>query len=97
MRLGATSGANQQVFKVLFTAAVVAVAWFAFKGRRRVTDGTAYRFGRAFRAARRAMDESAKSRKTAEEPKSSVPIELKPCPRCGTYIAAGTACTCTKQ
>jgi hypothetical protein len=87
------------VFKILFTAAVVAVVWFAFKGRSRITDRTANRAGRAFGAARRAMAESAKSRKepsAAEASKDLVAVELKPCPRCGTYIAVGTACTCGK-
>jgi len=67
------------------------------------------RFGRALSAAGRAMADSAKDRQAgpgrpverepaaarAEPPVAQgQALELRPCPRCGTYVAVGTACTC---
>ncbi len=88
------------MLKLLFTIAVVVAVWFVLKGRSRTTDGTAHRLGKAFGAARRAFDESAQARHEPKpvaepEPKTGVPVELKPCPRCGTYIAEGQKCSCT--
>jgi hypothetical protein len=91
------------VLKLLFTAAIVGGVWYLFKGKTQVSHRTMSKLGRAFGAARRAMSESADNRRETEQgppqqpPKSKLPVELKPCPRCGTYIAVGMTCTCAKS
>ncbi|TAL01397.1 MAG: hypothetical protein EPO08_10380 [Rhodospirillaceae bacterium] len=98
------------MLKLLFTVAVVAGVWFLFKDRRGDTPNTfgrtLGRFGRALDAARQAMAASAQDRQTPSEKPASraetpVPrgqaVELRPCPRCGTYVAVGTACVCTRK
>ncbi len=90
------------MLKLLLTIAVIAAAWYFFKSRKRITREKATKFGRALEAARDAMADSARARNAgdtaSETPKSGsqVAVDLKPCPKCGAYVAEGTTCSCTK-
>ncbi len=76
--------------KILFTVAVVYVVWFAFKYRNRIAA-----------AHRTVMEEKARGQARAAEtatrkPGTPVAQDLLPCPRCNSYIPAGTRCSCEK-
>ena len=92
------------MFKVLFTVGVVAGVWFLLKDRNKPAVTVFGRFGRALGAAYQAMSASARERQGDVDPVSdgqAAPkgqaVELRPCPRCGAYVAVGTACTCTSK
>jgi hypothetical protein len=76
------------LLKVVFTRAVVYAVWFAFKYRARIVA-----------AHKTVMDEKARAA-TAEaasrKPGTPLAQDLVPCPKCGSYIAAGTRCSCEK-
>ncbi len=75
------------MFKVLFTVAMVYGVWFVFKHWNRITA-----------AHKVVMDE--KRREAADQaaraPRTPVAQDLVPCPKCGSYIAAGSPCSCEK-
>jgi ribosomal protein L32 len=73
------------IFKVLLTVVVVLVVWWVVKFRGRIS---------VLKAAMHAARKMAKGEKAAATGARAVPVALVPCPKCGTYIAAGTACTC---
>jgi hypothetical protein len=74
--------------KIIFTVAVIYIVIFVFKYRARIA------------AAHRTVME-AKAREQASAPRAArrrepAAQDLVPCPKCGAYIAAGSACTCEK-
>lgn len=76
--------------KIIFTVAVIYAVWFVFKYRNRIAA-----------AHRTVMEEKARERaRTAEtatrKPGTPVAQDLLPCPKCGSYIPAGTRCSCEK-
>lgn len=78
--------------KIIFTVAVIYAVWFIFKYRRRIAA-----------AHKHVMDEKAKAAAAAAAARTpSVPANTKiaqdlvACPKCGSYIAAGTTCSCQK-
>ena len=75
--------------KILFTVAVIYRVWVGFKYRRRIAKVT-----------EQVMKEKASAARAAETaarpPGAPVAQDLVPCPRCGSYIAAGTRCACEK-
>lgn len=71
--------------KILFTVAVIYLVWAGFKYRRRVAE-----------VSKRVMEEKARAEGAARGPGTPVAQDLVPCPRCGSYIAAGTRCACEK-
>ena len=73
--------------KFLLTILIVYVVWFAFKHRTRIAA-----------AHRAVMEQKAREEQATRRSRSRevVAQDLVPCPRCGAYIAAGTACTCEK-
>ena len=75
------------IFKFLLTALVVLVVWWIVKFRGRVSVLKA-----AVQAAKKVMDDE---KAAPAQHKPGVPVTLAPCPKCGTFIAAGTVCTCT--
>jgi hypothetical protein len=81
--------------KLLFTLAVVVLAWLVFKkvslsARRGLPpESRAERIRRAAEAAVRARTGGAGP---AAEPGRTV--ELVPCPSCGSYVAPGATCAC---
>ena len=74
------------IFKFLLTGLVVLVVWWIVKFRGRMSVLKA-----AVQAAKKVMDDEKAAPKSH---KTGIPVTLAPCPKCGTYIAAGTACTC---
>jgi ribosomal protein L32 len=76
------------VVKFLFTILIIYVVWNAFKYRARIAA--------AHRAVmeQKAREEAAQQRRARS--REVVAQDLVPCPKCGAYIAAGTACTCEK-
>jgi hypothetical protein len=75
------------IFKFLLTALVVLIVWWVIRFRGRMSGLKA-----AFKAAQKAAATEA-ARATGTK---GVPVTLLACPKCGTFIAAGTACTCAK-
>ncbi len=75
--------------KILFTVAVVYLVWVGFKYRRRISEISKHVMEEKARAARAAET-------AARKPGTPVAQDLVPCPRCGSYIAAGTRCACEK-
>ncbi len=73
--------------KIAFTVAVIYAVWYFFKYRLRIA--AAHKAMMAERA--RAAAEAA-----ARNPGTPLAQDLVPCPKCGSYIAAGTACACEK-
>jgi len=76
------------LFKILLTVAVIYAVWFGFKYRRRIGG-----------VHKRVADESAREEdaaNAARKPGEPVAQDLVPCPKCGSYIPAGTACSCEK-
>ncbi|MBY0510839.1 MAG: hypothetical protein K2P94_11925 [Rhodospirillaceae bacterium] len=76
------------LLKIIFTIAVVYGVWFAFKYRARIV------------AAHKVVMDEKKRAATAEAasrtPGTPLAQDLAPCPKCGSYIAAGTRCSCEK-
>lgn len=74
--------------KVVFTLAVIYAVWFAFKYRARIA------------AAHKTVMDEKKRGATAETasrtPGTPLAQDLLPCPKCGSYIAAGARCSCEK-
>jgi hypothetical protein len=70
------------VFKILLTVAVIWLVFTVVRYRGRIAD--------VQREARKARD-AAKRNAPAAAPQAQ---DMLPCPKCGAYIAAGTACTC---
>ncbi len=75
------------MFKVIFTVLVVYVVWFSFKNWARIQS--------AYKEVQDAKDREAG---IAPKSKSRQPVvqDLVPCPKCGAYVASGTACSCEK-
>lgn len=73
--------------KIVFTVAVIYVVWYFFKYRARIA--AAHKAMMAERA--RAAAEAA-----ARKPGTPLAQDLVPCPKCGSYIAAGSACDCDR-
>ena len=73
--------------KVAFTVAVIVVVINFFKYRARIA---AVQKTTAAAKARAAAEAAARS------PGTPLAQDLVPCPKCGSYIAAGTACACEK-
>jgi hypothetical protein len=96
------------VLKLLLTLAVIVAVWYAFKSQKRANQRSATKLGRAVDAARQAMAESARAREDgardvggtaaggSKPGSSSPPVDLHPCPKCGAYVAVGTACSCSQ-
>lgn len=72
--------------KIVFTVAVVYAVWFIFKYRARIAA--------AHKAVREGKAQAAKG--AARPPGTPVAQDLLPCPKCGSYIAQGTQCSCEK-
>jgi hypothetical protein len=72
------------IFKVLLTGLVILVVWWVIRFRGRIS---------VLKAAMQAAQKVARG-EAAKASKPSVPVVLVACPKCGTYIAAGTACAC---
>lgn len=75
------------MLKLIFTIAVVYVVWFAFKYRARITA-----------AYKEVQDEKAREAgaEIKSKPRQPVVQDLVPCPKCGSYVAAGATCSCEK-
>ncbi|MBX7200167.1 MAG: hypothetical protein K1X51_12435 [Rhodospirillaceae bacterium] len=75
------------MLKLLFTIGLVYVVWFSFKNWARIQS-----------AYKEVQDEKARQAGAHVKPKSRQPVvqDLVPCPKCGAYVAAGTACSCEK-
>jgi ribosomal protein L32 len=78
------------LFKVLLTVLVILVVWWVVKFRGRVSVLKA-----AVKAAKTVAKTEQAHRATAAAP--AAPVSLVPCPKCGTYIAAGMACACSPE
>ncbi len=72
--------------KVLFTVVVIVIVFWGFKYRWRMGD-----MGKSVRGARR--------KRTTSAYKSGHPAaqDLEQCPKCGSYIPAGTVCSCEEK
>jgi len=77
------------ILKILFTLAVIAVVYLGFKYRWRLTD-----MGRAMAR----MGDGSGGASAPPRGKAAPPVvrDLVPCPKCGAYVAAGSACSCEK-
>ena len=73
--------------KIAFTVAVFYLVWYLFKYRARMT---------AARKATAAERARADAQAAARAPGTSLAQDLVACPKCGSYIAAGTVCSCQK-
>jgi hypothetical protein len=84
------------ILKLLLIIAVVVVAYYMYKFRSRPG---------VFKKSVKAAVEAAKKVAAEEEgrdtpppppppPSGKVPVKLVACPKCGTYVAEGKACTC---
>lgn len=78
--------------KIIFTVGVIYAVFFIYKYRKRIAA-----------AHKHVMDEKAKQAGAATAARkpgtpSNVPAaqDLVPCPKCGSYIAVGTTCSCQK-
>jgi hypothetical protein len=86
--------------KLLLTVGVIVAVWLMFFKGRRPTMGNGFvRWGGALGKAVRAMAQSAQDRKAAPPaptpaPSASATVELRPCPKCGAYVAEGAAHAC---
>ena len=74
--------------KFLLTILIVYVVWFVFKHRTRIA--AAHRVVMEEKARQEAAQRRTRSREVVAQ-------DLVPCPACGAYIPAGTACTCEKS
>ncbi len=79
------------MFKLIFTVLVVYVIWFSFKNWARIQAAYKEVQDEKDRAAGIAPQGKSKSK-----PRQPVVQDLVPCPKCGAYVAAGTACSCEK-
>lgn len=76
-------------FKLLLTILVILIVFWVVKFRARPSV-----IKNMVAAAKKvAAEEKARAAK-AEGPAPSPPVALVPCPKCGTYLAQGTACHC---
>ncbi len=75
------------LLKLVFTVGVIYLVWFAFKYRARIAA-----------AHRTVMAEKARATAAAASRDPGTPLaqDLVPCPKCGSYIPAGTTCSCEK-
>lgn len=75
------------MLKLIFTIGVVYVIWFSFKNWARIQS-----------AYKEVQDEKAREAgaNIKSKPRQPVVQDLVPCPKCGAYVAAGTACSCEK-
>lgn len=75
------------VVKILFTLVVIYAVWFVFKYRARIAA-----------AHKSVMDEKARATAATASRPPGTPMaqDLLPCPKCGAYVAAGSACSCEK-
>jgi hypothetical protein len=73
--------------KIVFTLAVIYAVWFAFKYRARIVA-----------AHKAVIDEKrrASAETASRTPRTPLAQDLVPCPKCGSYSAAGTRCSCEK-
>ena len=80
------------MLKLILTIGVVYVVWFSFKHWARIQA-----------AYKEVQDEKARAAGARMGPQgkqgSRQPVvqDLVPCPKCGAYVAAGTACSCEKS
>jgi hypothetical protein len=74
--------------KILFTVAVVYAVWFIFKYRARIAA--------AHKAVMEGRARAGKGDAAARPPSTPLAQDLLPCPKCGSYIAQGTQCSCEK-
>jgi hypothetical protein len=84
------------LLKFLLIAAVIVVAYYMYKFRGR--PGVLKARMKAAVDAARKVAEDEKTRAAADQapPKqTNVPVKLVACPKCGTYVAEGKACTCS--
>lgn len=81
--------------KLVFTVLVIYAVWFIFKYRARIAAAH-----RSVMADKAKEQNSAQARADADaatrKPGTPLAQDLVPCPKCGAYIAAGTACSCEK-
>ncbi len=76
--------------KIILTVAVIYAVWFIFKHKNRIA--AAHRAVMAEKAREQARNAETATRK----PGTPVAQDLLPCPKCGSYIPAGTRCSCEK-
>jgi len=73
------------LLKILLTLLVILVIWWVVKFRNRVSTQ---------KAAKKLADDAKAASQKASAEKTGVPVELRPCPKCGTFVAVGQPCTC---
>ncbi len=73
--------------KIALTVVVIYLVWYFFKYRARMT--TAHKTTSAERARTTAQA-------AARAPGTPLTQDLVACPKCGSYVAAGTVCSCQK-
>ena len=80
------------MFKIIFTIGIVYVIWWAFKFRTRIA--AAYKEVQD----EKAREQGATMNAETGKPKAGAPVvqDLLPCPKCGAYVAAGSACSCER-
>lgn len=76
--------------KILLTVVVVYVVWFFFKYRARIT--AAHRHVMA----EKAREQARTGETAARKPGTPIAQDLVACAKCGSYIPAGTRCSCEK-
>ena len=79
------------LLKIVFTVGVVYAVWFAFKYRARIAAAHKSVMADRAREQRAAAAEAA-----SRNPGTPLAQDLVPCPKCGSYIAAGVTCSCEK-
>jgi ribosomal protein L32 len=75
--------------KILFTIAVIVIVYWGFKYRWRMQD-----MGKGVREARR---KRAEAKGASGPPSTTSAQDLEQCPKCGSYIPAGSTCSCQKS
>ena len=84
------------LFKLLFTIGAIYVVWFAFKHRTRIAAAHKTVMEEKAREAARAQGRARAADVATRTPGTPLAQDLVPCPKCGSYIAAGTVCSCEK-
>lgn len=80
------------ILKFLLIIVVIVVAYYMFKFRGR-PGILKQRMKAAMDAARKVAEAEQARQSPPTDPK--VPVKLVACPKCGTYVAEGKACTCS--
>ncbi len=75
------------MLKLIFTIGVVYAVWYSFKNWARISA-----------AYKEVQDEKARAEgaEIKSKPRQPVVQDLVPCPKCGSYVAAGAVCSCEK-